>query len=564
MWWVNKFGSISGPYTDEQIRKHVQMNRLTRLHKVSEDKVTWVRLDESPFWARTSSGPEEIELPSAVFTRFKGDGLQADPAAEGEMPLKDLCEVAPEVVRKPIERNRRMVYAVIVISLAAVVALAITVGVILFSRSKNGESSADKDEHAEKSSSGSSGDKESTNPPQGGAQKGVSFESVKFRVAIIQSEEGNGTGFFLKFDGKTYLVSNEHVVRSAKTPVAMLVDGSTVSLGAMSIAEDRDLARYEIKDGHDSFVLADDSPNNEDPVWVFGNSSGDGVITTLRGCVTGVGSVWIKTDAEFVPGNSGSPIVDGNGKVIGVAALLKNGSSGRDWTKAGTEFDKVRRLGVRFTGVRWTSVDRSEFEKDCAEMRVFQAYWELLIPYLVCMDVSDEAYKELKLEQKDVDRRRFGEDDHGFHDMLVSLSRALEGQGKSWAGWKSVLQRRDALIKELNIVVSERELTYNNAVKALDKFDRENEIDKKWDKVKARHRDFIAKRKEALLMARSFLAGRKWCDPLMKHGYSTEDRAGSVDWYLEGVQYLLEQNAQKLKDINAALKQIEKGDNDEE
>jgi len=66
MWWVNKFGNISGPYSEEQIRKLVQTNRLTRLCKISEDRSSWMRIDESDFWKRAASQPETVELPEAA------------------------------------------------------------------------------------------------------------------------------------------------------------------------------------------------------------------------------------------------------------------------------------------------------------------------------------------------------------------------------------------------------------------------------------------------------------------------------------------------------------------
>ena len=196
-------------------------------------------------------------------------------------------------------------------------------------------------------------------------------------------------------------------------------------------------------------------------------------------------------------------------------------------------------------------------------MSTFKIYWQLLYPYLVCLDVSPEQLENMKLEQKDIDRRLFGDDDQGFHEMLMALSKALAGQAKSWNGWQSLCVRREALLKELNNAVKTAELTYDTAVKTLDDFDRGNDVDKKWEKVKTRHLDFLAKRKEALLMARSFLTGREWQDPRMRHGVE-DDNFGSVEWYLEGIQYFLDQNTQKLKDTHAALKQIEKGDDDED
>ena len=580
MWWVNKFGSVSGPYTAEQVVRLVQTNRLTRLCKISSDRVSWRLLGDSEFWAGSSGGSDEMELPSVVTEDRRAERctprtnapIEQDPTAD----LPDVSEAAAgsrEYANPPPrrstgfrndgKRSSRKTYIAAGVCIAFV--LSCVAAVVLFTLAPGRGGRKVEAAEAPRAGSGTA----TSNAPRGGQTCGktqgaeITFESVKLKVALIKTDGSSGTGFFMKFGGKTYLVSNEHVIRSARTPIVTLVDGTEVRLGALDIAEDRDLARYEVEGTYSCFEQADGVPNNGDKIWVYGNSVGDGVITTLTGSVTGVGSVWLKIDAEFVTGNSGSPIVDAQGRVIGVAALLKNGSGGKDWTKAGTEFDQVRRLGIRFTGVRWLSINKRQFEKECDNIAKFEVYWNFLWPYLVCLNASDEQFAKLKLEQTDMDRRYFGNDDSGFHEMLVTLSGAFAGQGKSWNGWKSVLLRRDALINELNEAMAKGDLTYENAVKTLGDFDRNNNTNEKWEKVKARHRDFIAKRKEALFMARAFLTGNTWHDPRMRHGYS-EDKAFSVDWYLEGIQYFLEKNAQDLKNVNAALKQLEKGDDDED
>ena len=587
MWWVNKFGNVSGPYSEDQIRKLVQTNRLTRLCKISEYRAVWMRLDESMFWMRAASGAEELELPSAALPGLKIGGNShgcITQAGRNEPDMhKENISGGPEInpgrkkqprrFRFPVkeshaklsEQSNRRRFVIIGSVCVFVLASIMIVGVAIGSLSKRND--------AEKQSKGDDSRKPlveeneearaETTKNDKTTDDGVTFESIKRKVAIIRTTEASGTGFFLKMGDRVFLVTNEHVIRSAETPRVSLIDGTDVPLGAFSIAEDRDLARYEVQGKYEYFVLSDGLPNNDDPIWVFGNSSGDGVVTTLRGHVTGVGGMTLKIDAEIVGGNSGSPIVDAGGKVVGIASYLKNGSNGRDWTTRDTEFDKVRRFGLRFTGVRWLGVDKKAFAEECGRMAAFEEYYSLLLPYLRCMDVSDEEFAKLKLEQKDIDRKRFGNYDEGFHDMLVDLSKAFDGKGRSWSGWMAVMNRRDAVIKELNAAIASDELTYENAVRALDDFDRKNDITKKWDKVKERNRTFIAKRKEALLMARTFLTGHDWHDPRMRRS-DGNDSWGSVNWYLDAITFWLDQNAQKLKDINAALKNLEKGDEDED
>jgi hypothetical protein len=291
---------------------------------------------------------------------------------------------------------------------------------------------------------------------------------------------------------------------------------------------------------------------------------GDDVITSLRGFVTGVGSRVIKVNAEIVRGNSGSPILGEDGKVVAVAAYLLNGDNGKDWSTKDTSFDNVRRFGIRVANVDWVNVDSRRYENECAKSELIGVFWDYLWPYLVCQDVSEEKYNTLKLEQKDVDRKNFGSDDAGFHEMLMDLSKSYAGQGGSWRKWQNLLRDREALIKHLNEAITSGDLTRENGEKALVEFDNKKKIVATWENVKAKHREFNAKRKEALIMAKKFLTSIDWQNPLMKHGYSDDDKRRSVDWYLERIQYFLDQNAQQLKDLNKALKKLEKGDDYDE
>ena len=83
-----------------------------------------------------------------------------------------------------------------------------------------------------------------------------------------------------------------------------------------------------------------------------------------------------------------------------------------------------------------------------------------------------------------------------------------------------------------------------------------------FEKVKEAFRDMILKRKEALQIARSVLAESDWDAPQVLNGYSKDDRRGSVEWYLVGVQYFMDLMNQKLKDLNKEIESIEKGDGD--
>ena len=559
MWWVNKFGSVSGPYSDEQIRKGIQQNVFTRLHKISSDRQSWQRIDQTEFWNPVVRAPVEMDIPVECARTKIGRIVHAQEVMKEEPePITPTVEPDWEAVPRTLNSGsfwsrHKMVLGIVSVVCALVIGALICVFWVEGKKSHPpapvpmGEEPSKKEESSKKRDVAAD-----------------DFEEIKKRVVLIHTKESRGTGFLVEMDGKKYVLTNDHVIRGKTTPVAVLVDGTNIELGNLSIAEDRDLARYEVQYDGEYFELSDKVPNNNDEVWVYGNSMGDDVITSLRGFVTGVGNKVLKVNAEIVNGNSGSPIVGKDGKVMAVAAYARNGDKRHDWTTRDTSFDSVRRFGIRTVNVNWVAVNRRKYEQDCAKIALMGVYWDYLVPYLICLDVSEERLNQLKLEHKDVDRKSFDGDDVGFHEMLMEVSRAYAGQGTSWQRWRNLCQERDAFIKSLGEAIQSGRLTRENGEKALDEFDKNKMIGATWEKVKANYRTFLSKRKEALMLGREFLTRTTWQDPLMRHGYSEGSPEESVDWYLEGIQYYMDRNTQQLKDLNKTLKKFEQGDDDDE
>jgi putative serine protease PepD len=161
-------------------------------------------------------------------------------------------------------------------------------------------------------------------------------------VVQIEEDSGNGTGgtgsgFVLRQDG--YILTNNHVVADAASGGTLTVrfqDGT--SKPATIVGRDT---------SYDLAVIKVDAKNL--PVAVLGNSSdvvvGDtaiaigsplglegtvtsGIISSLNRPVTAGGSGEssfinaIQTDAAINPGNSGGPLVDAQGKVVGVNSAI--------------------------------------------------------------------------------------------------------------------------------------------------------------------------------------------------------------------------------------------------
>ena len=160
------------------------------------------------------------------------------------------------------------------------------------------------------------------------------FGSQKIEVQSL------GSGFVVSTDG--YVVTNEHVVKDASRIIVTMTDGSKRSGRIIGHDDQSDIALLKI-DG-DSLPFCEFG--NSDSILVgewaiaFGNPFGlfdinnkptvtVGVVSSLGMNLSKVGtrnySDMIETDAAINPGNSGGPLVDANGKVIGVNTMIYTG-----------------------------------------------------------------------------------------------------------------------------------------------------------------------------------------------------------------------------------------------
>ncbi len=155
---------------------------------------------------------------------------------------------------------------------------------------------------------------------------------VHLSIRDAGGEIGSGTGFVVSADGK--LVTNYHVVDGAASMVAVFGGGKEVPIqGAWLYDADKDLAILQLASGrYPSLSLAPESPKQGAAVIVIGSPRGlegsvsTGIVSAVRekGLVDrDLGAVeesWgLQITAPISPGSSGSPVLDGEGRVVGVA-----------------------------------------------------------------------------------------------------------------------------------------------------------------------------------------------------------------------------------------------------
>ena len=135
----------------------------------------------------------------------------------------------------------------------------------------------------------------------------------------------NGTGFFVSDTG--YVVTNQHVISGCNE--VQIHSGGDMS-AATVISQDKinDLALLKTKMKTQSiFSLAPENPYLLQDIIATGFPFGESVSSTIKvtkgvvSSLSGLGdnSGQIQIDAALQPGNSGGPIIDENGNVVGVA-----------------------------------------------------------------------------------------------------------------------------------------------------------------------------------------------------------------------------------------------------
>ena len=162
-------------------------------------------------------------------------------------------------------------------------------------------------------------------------------------VAHLQVERGGrpagaGSGFVVTSDG--FLLTNRHVVHGADTVRASFADGSTGRAYLVGDDPDTDLALLQVhnRPGAQLELAASDTLQVGQIAIAVGNPLGFGS-TVTAGVVSALGRTLrsrsgrliddvLQTDAALNPGNSGGPLLDSRGRVIGVNTATIMGAQG--------------------------------------------------------------------------------------------------------------------------------------------------------------------------------------------------------------------------------------------
>jgi serine protease Do len=155
-------------------------------------------------------------------------------------------------------------------------------------------------------------------------------ERVTQSVALVGHRGGNGAGVIWRSDGQ--LVTNSHVASGERADV-VLADGRTYSGVVTARHRSRDLAIVKIEEENLPEIEVGDSSTVRPGQLVFAighpfglrNAVTAGVIVAAGQAVTESGPQTgdhLQADVALGPGNSGGPLVDAWGRVIGINTMV--------------------------------------------------------------------------------------------------------------------------------------------------------------------------------------------------------------------------------------------------
>ncbi|MBM6926683.1 S1C family serine protease [Pseudoflavonifractor phocaeensis] len=161
----------------------------------------------------------------------------------------------------------------------------------------------------------------------------------------------SGSGFVISSNDTTsYILTNYHVIDGVSDIKVFFSDGTSYDATLVGGEEENDIAVLKIDQGNlQTVVLGDSSAINVgEPVYAIGNPLGELTFTFTGGYVSakdrsvtmsdGTVMNMIQTDTAINEGNSGGPLFDKYGQVVGIVSAKLSSSSGSEASVEGLGF----------------------------------------------------------------------------------------------------------------------------------------------------------------------------------------------------------------------------------
>jgi S1-C subfamily serine protease len=162
------------------------------------------------------------------------------------------------------------------------------------------------------------------------------YDQLKDSVVLIETNLGLGSGFV--YDIKGHIVTNHHVIENASTIQVTFLDGNITSASVVGMDIYSDIAVIEVDSEvttlHPVVLGSSSDLTVGEPVAAMGNPFGlsdtltAGIVSSVERTLEAAGGYVIidiiQIDAAVNPGNSGGPLVNLKGQVVGVNTAIQS------------------------------------------------------------------------------------------------------------------------------------------------------------------------------------------------------------------------------------------------
>ncbi len=142
-------------------------------------------------------------------------------------------------------------------------------------------------------------------------------------VVTVKTDVSQGTGFLISSDG--YFITNAHVLSGARVVSAVDYEQNEISAEFIGYDSDFDIALLKLNGNYNELELGNsDDIQVGESVIAIGNPLGlqfsvsEGIISAINRAGPNEINAYLQTDAALNPGNSGGPLINKKGKVIGI------------------------------------------------------------------------------------------------------------------------------------------------------------------------------------------------------------------------------------------------------
>jgi serine protease Do len=164
----------------------------------------------------------------------------------------------------------------------------------------------------------------------------------------VHDARGRGYGAGIVWDDRGTILSNAHVVRGRGATIEW-EDGRTERADLVGRDDARDLAALRVADPRGLIAAPVRASHTVVPgelAIAVGNPHGlQGLVTA--GLVQRCNARWVVADVRLAPGNSGGPLADAWGRVIGINAMVARGLALAVPSDAALAFVRALREGTR-------------------------------------------------------------------------------------------------------------------------------------------------------------------------------------------------------------------------